>query len=100
MDDILPLAIFQRFTYIYAESDNIRENSIVKRVGGEPLPVPEEAGDKLGKIILKACAYEPKDRYRKPEQMRMDLEAELLAFRERPLVVFSTVRAIPKSPSL
>ncbi len=59
-----------------------RENSIVKRVGGEPLPVPEEAGDKLGKIILKACAYEPKDRYRKPEQMRMDLEAELLAVPE------------------
>ncbi len=52
-----------------------RENSIAKRVGGEPLPLPVEAKDGLGEIVLKACAYLPKDRYESPEQMRRDLEA-------------------------
>ncbi len=54
-----------------------RENSIARRVAGEPIPLPSQAQDKLGEIILKACAYEAKDRYAAPEQMRLDLEAVL-----------------------
>lgn len=56
-------------------SHSDRENSIAKRVGGAPLPLPVEAKDELGEIVLKACAYLPKDRYGSPEQMRRDLEA-------------------------
>lgn len=56
-----------------------RENSIARRVGGEPLPAPVSAEPQLAGIILKACAYLPQNRYVSPEAMRMDLEAVLTA---------------------
>ena len=54
-------------------SDN--EKAITRRINGEELPVPANADEYLGKIILKACAYKPEDRYSSPTEMREDLEA-------------------------
>ena len=54
-----------------------RENAWAKRFNGAPLPMPSHAEGRLGEIVLKACAYEPKDRYSSPVQMRQDLEAIL-----------------------
>ena len=54
-----------------------RENALVKRFSGAPLPPPTNAQGWLSKIVLKACAYAPGQRYSKPEQMRRDLEAIL-----------------------
>ena len=54
-----------------------RENAWAKRFNGAPLPMPSHAEGRLGEIVLKACAYEPKDRYSSPVQMRQDLEASV-----------------------
>ena len=52
-----------------------KEKSIIRRINGEELPVPANADEYLAKIILKACAYKPEDRYSSPTEMREDLEA-------------------------
>ncbi len=51
-----------------------RENAIARRIGGEPIPLPCDARDALGEVILKACAYTPAERYATPEDMRLALQ--------------------------
>ena len=58
-----------------AVSDSIMANE--KRFHGEPLPAPENAGEKLSAIILKACSYEIKDRYTSAAEMREALNEVL-----------------------
>jgi len=50
------------------------ERSVARRMSGEKLPLPVDAGDSLGNMILKACSYEKKDRYRSPYKFREKLE--------------------------
>ena len=50
-----------------------REDAVNRRMNGEPLPAPADASEKLSKIILKACAYDPEERYRYAEDLRRDL---------------------------
>lgn len=45
------------------------EDSIFRRFGGEELPMPVDADEELGRIILKACAFEPRNRWQSPEEM-------------------------------
>lgn len=52
-----------------------REKSLVRRISGEPLPVPANAEGRLAEIVLKACSYDPKDRYSSPQQMWQELKA-------------------------
>ena len=59
-----------------------RENAMAKRFNGAPLPMPSHADGRLGEIVLKACAFEPKDRYSSPGQMRQELEAILYSREE------------------
>ncbi len=47
-----------------------------RRVHGEPLPAPKNGSEELKRIVLKACAYDPKDRYQSPAEMREDLERQ------------------------
>lgn len=54
-----------------------RESARAKRFNGASLPPPGYAEGRLGEIVLKACAFEPKDRYSSPGQMRQELEAIL-----------------------
>ncbi|MDR1641951.1 MAG: protein kinase [Clostridiales bacterium] len=51
-----------------------RENALYTRMRGKPLPPPAAASPELSKIILKACAYDPKDRFSSPTEMREALE--------------------------
>lgn len=46
-----------------------RENAMAKRMQGAPLPPPAAASPELSAVILKACAYDPKDRYRTAAEM-------------------------------
>ena len=46
-----------------------------KRISGAQMPVPRNADGRLAEIVLKACAYNPKDRYPSPMQMREELES-------------------------
>ena len=56
-----------------------KETALARRMAGEKMPVPVNAGAAFSHIILKACAYEPGKRYRKPEDMLRDLEKLRLA---------------------
>ena len=51
-----------------------REEAHARRFGGEPIPAPVHASPELQRIVLKACAYDPKDRYQHAEEMLRDLE--------------------------
>ena len=54
-----------------------REQALARRISGERLPRPFYGEGRLGEIVLKACAADPKDRYSSPQQMRQELEAIL-----------------------
>ena len=51
------------------------ETAIRRRLSGERIPMPCNAGDDLGRVVLKACAYDPRNRYRTAWEMRLALEA-------------------------
>ncbi len=53
------------------------DTALARRMAGEAVPSPANADEELAKVILKACAYSPKDRYLNPYDMRRDLEALL-----------------------
>ena len=54
-----------------------REQALGRRISGEALPRPFYGEGRLGEIVLKACAFDPKDRYSSPQQLRQELEAIL-----------------------
>ena len=54
-----------------------QEQSMIRRMRGDRLPPPGEERGKLAEIVLKACNFDPKDRYASPKEMREELE-ELL----------------------
>lgn len=45
-----------------------KENALNKRVAGEKMSAPADAGELFAQIILKACAYDPAERYQTPEE--------------------------------
>ena len=49
-----------------------------RRLSGEAFPMPCSADEALGKVILKACAYRPGDRYQNASEFRKALEKQLL----------------------
>lgn len=51
-----------------------KDKATVKRMSGEPIPPPCNAQKDLSEIILKACSFDPKDRYESPREMRIALE--------------------------
>ena len=53
-------------------SDNAA--ALERRMAGEPLPAPKHGSEELQRIVLKACAADPKERYANPTQMKRDLE--------------------------
>ena len=51
-----------------------RENALNERMKGTELPMPAHGSDAFKEIVLKACAYNPKDRYASATDMREALE--------------------------
>ena len=49
-------------------------DAFTRKMSGEPLPAPLNASGALGSVILKACAYDPDDRYPTAGQLREALE--------------------------
>ena len=45
-----------------------------RRVSGEPLPNPVSGDEELQKIVLRACAPDPEDRYQNAEELKEALE--------------------------
>ncbi|MBQ2941994.1 MAG: serine/threonine protein kinase, partial [Clostridia bacterium] len=58
-------------------SYSAREKALIMRMGGHQFPEPSgvEEGCRLAEIAMKACSFNPEDRYSSPTQMREDLEA-------------------------
>ncbi len=54
-----------------------KESAQEQRMKGEEIPLPFYGDGRLGEIVLKACAYQPKERYTSPLYMRKELEALL-----------------------
>ena len=52
---------------------NALNEGVQKRAAGEKFPEPMLASEELKKIIAKACAFKPNERYFTPEQMLSDL---------------------------
>ena len=63
-----------------------REQALVRRISGEPLPCPFYGKGRLGEIVLKACAFDPKERYSSPQQLRQELEAILYKAQDAALI--------------
>lgn len=51
-----------------------KENALAKRMSGEPIPPPAKGSEELVRIVLKACAYRPEERYQNPGELYMDLD--------------------------
>ncbi len=51
------------------------EDAQARRLCGEPLPPPADGSEELKRVVLKACAYAPEDRYRNAWEMLADLQA-------------------------
>ena len=54
-----------------------RENdeACFRRLQGEPLPPPANAGEKLAQVILRACAHDPEERYATAAEFKAALVA-------------------------
>ncbi len=50
-----------------------REAALVKRMRGENLPAPVDASLNMAKIIIKACSFEPKNRFASPSEFKAAL---------------------------
>ena len=51
-----------------------KENALTRRMSGEQMEPPAEAGRLFAQIILKACAFDPAKRYQTPEELYRDLD--------------------------
>ncbi len=71
-----------------------RENALRSRMSGEPIPAPKNADGRLAEIVLKACAYDPKDRYSSPMLMRQELEG-ILYDRKEAAIIFPEGDEVP-----
>lgn len=47
-----------------------RQQALTRRFSGEPLPPPINGSEELKKIVLKACAFHPADRYHSVAELR------------------------------
>ena len=50
------------------------EQAQSRRLKGEPLPAPKNGSAALKRIVLRACAFDPMDRYASAEEMLRELE--------------------------
>ncbi|WP_152668120.1 DUF5050 domain-containing protein [Clostridium cylindrosporum] len=50
------------------------QRALNRRLKGDAIEAPVNAGDRLAKCILKACAYNEEDRYLSPSEMKLDLD--------------------------
>lgn len=64
----------------------MEEEARHRRLSGEPLPPPANGSKKLKEIVLKACAYDPKDRYQSAAEMK-DALMQLFADDRKPVEI-------------
>ncbi len=74
-----------------------KEEARKRRFAGEPLPAPVHGSEELKRIVLKACAFDPQDRYQNAQEMLDALrgldQTVVKEFSDAPVVV------LPAEPS-
>ena len=45
-------------------------DALIRRMNGEPFPLPCNASNALASVVLKACAFRPQDRFQTPTEMK------------------------------
>ena len=50
-------------------------NAQLTRISGKAIAPPSEAGQRLGEVIAKACAFKPADRYQNPGELQIMLDS-------------------------
>jgi len=68
-----------------------RERANIMRMSGEKMEKPCNADPKLARVVMKACAYSPKDRYKSATDMKNDLQAILREMMNQKAVEEETV---------
>lgn len=63
-----------------------KEKANIMRISGQRMPKPCNASGRLAEIVLKACAYNPSERYESAGVMRQALEEILYSDSERKLI--------------
>lgn len=66
-----------------------KTEAMVKRIQGLELPMPANADEKLARIVFKACAHNPSERYLHPKDLSLELESIALGYAELQNEVFS-----------
>lgn len=74
---------------------NKSEEALTRRMRGEELPPPVNASKELARIILKACSFDPANRYSSPAQLRRELENLLIATETQPQIFEPTIHQPP-----
>ena len=75
-----------------------RQQAQDRRLSGEPLPPPADGSEALKRVVLKACAYVPEERYRSAEEMRLALQDCLRAPARQDAAVLSPLAPLPSIP--
>ncbi len=55
------------------QTTEMDEEARHRRFAGDHIPAPKNGSNELKRIVLKACAFDPKERYQTARQMREDL---------------------------
>lgn len=71
-----------------------REQAAAKRLRGDLFPTPANADYNLARIIFKAAAFKPEDRYEAPFLMRRDFEKYLQALANAPVAPLQNKQAV------
>lgn len=74
---------------------NKSEEALTRRMRGEELPPPVNASKELARIILKACSFDPANRYSSPAQLRRELENLLTDSESQPYIFGSIIHQPP-----
>ena len=74
----------------FATSSYITEIEVQERMLGKPLPAPRDASKSFAAVILKACAFNPEDRYQTAEDFLAELNY-LAGVGPRPVMKVSPV---------
>lgn len=65
------------------------EEAVIRRLRGEKFPFPKNGSKQLKEIVLKACSYNPKDRYQTAEEM-----LKALASLDTPVIDLNVYRTV------
>ena len=55
-------------------TNRMNEEAQVRRLSGETIPPPAYANEELARVVLKACAFNPEERYQNAEALKRDLQ--------------------------